>query len=126
MPPSFRAIGNVDVFVPWVIGPAELNERRFHYFPVVARLKTGVSPSDAQRDLAAIYRSLEAEHAENVDWTAQLVRPKALVLGTTADVLMLLFGAASLISARVEVPLICISEGICVSTQPTPLTLLAA
>jgi len=97
MPPSFRAIGNVDVFVPWVIGPAELNERRFHYFPVVARLKTGVSPSDAQRDLAAIYRSLEAEHAENVDWTAQLVRPKALVLGTTADVLMLLFGAASLV-----------------------------
>src|SRR5262249_10811342 len=97
MPPSFRAIANVDVFVPWVIGPAQLAERRFHYFPVVARLKAGVSPSDAQRDLAAIYRSLEAGHPENADWTAQLVRPKALALGTTSEVLILLFGAAALV-----------------------------
>ena len=97
MPPSFRAIANVDVFVPWVIGPAERNERRFHYFPVIARLKAGVSPSDAQRDLSALYRSLAAEHKENADWTAQLIAPKALLLGTTPDVLMLLFGAASLV-----------------------------
>src|SRR5438477_3154808 len=58
MPPAFRVIDHADVFVPWILGAKERIERRFHYFPVVARLKPAVSREQAQSELATVYRSL--------------------------------------------------------------------
>src|SRR5205823_9516030 len=86
MPPAFRVIANYNVFVPWILGPAARAERRFHYFPIVARLKATVSHADAQRELAAVYQRLAAEHTEDVEWSAEAIRPRTLLLGTTPEV----------------------------------------
>jgi predicted permease len=97
MPPSFRVIDHADVFVPWILGATERSERRFHYFPVVARLKPAVSREQAQSELATVYRSLATDHPENSEWNVELDRPRELLLGTTPDVLAMLLGAVSLV-----------------------------
>jgi predicted permease len=97
MPPSFRVIDHADVFVPWIIDAAERTERRFHYFPVVARLKPTVSREQAQRELATVYRSLAADHPEDSEWSVELDPPRDLLLGSTPEVLAMLLGAVSLV-----------------------------
>jgi predicted permease len=97
MPSSFRVIDHADVFVPWIIDAAERTERRFHYFPVVARLKPTVSREQAQSELATVYHSLAADHPEDSEWSVELDRPRDLLLGTTPEALAMLLGAVSLV-----------------------------
>jgi predicted permease len=97
MPPSFRVIDHADVYVPWIVDAADRTERRFHYFPVVARLKSDVSRAQAQSELMTVYRSLAADHPENSDWSVELERPRDLLLGTTPEVLEMLLGAVLLV-----------------------------
>jgi putative ABC transport system permease protein len=97
MPPSFRVINHADVFVPWIVGAAERTERRFHFFPVVVRLRPSVSREQAQNALSTVYRSLAADHPEDSEWSVELDRPRELMLGTTPEVLAMLLGAVSLV-----------------------------
>jgi putative ABC transport system permease protein len=97
MPPSFSVINHADVFVPWILGATERAERRFHYFPIVARLKPTVSREQAQGELATVYRSLAADHTEDAEWNVELDRPRQVLLGATPRVLTMLMVAVSLV-----------------------------
>ncbi|HSK19116.1 MAG TPA: ABC transporter permease [Longimicrobiales bacterium] len=54
----------VDIWTPKYITPADVNDRRSSYLPVVARLRAGATRAQAQAELDAIARQLAAEHPQ--------------------------------------------------------------
>ncbi|HWW87469.1 MAG TPA: ADOP family duplicated permease, partial [Vicinamibacterales bacterium] len=99
MPPSFRAIDPSELWVPWIMTAAEQDERRFHYFMVVARMRHGVSLPDVRREMADVYRLESVRNPENNDWLPEPFRPKQLPLSRRVqpNVLALLSGAVLLV-----------------------------
>jgi putative ABC transport system permease protein len=63
MPSSFQFLDKeVRLWVPLALDQEKLANRRGHYLQVVARLKPGVSLSQAQADMNAVMRRIAAEH----------------------------------------------------------------
>ena len=76
MPPDFQyPTRDFQAWVPLVIGPLELTRRETQNYLAVGRLKTGATLSQAQTDLAAIAKRLEAEYPEANRGRGVLVEP---------------------------------------------------
>jgi putative ABC transport system permease protein len=91
MPSSFKTIGKSEVWIPWLMSPAEQSERRFHLAGVMARLRPGRTASDAQQELAALYRQLQADHADTTtNWSARVLPLRDLILGDSRRSLFML------------------------------------
>jgi predicted permease len=97
MPASFVSGNEIDVLVPLVLNRSRLKGSA-RGWPVVARLKPGVSIDEAQADANAASSRLGAERGERLGaivqpfWTAQrgdLNRPAAVLEGIVALVLLL-------------------------------------
>jgi predicted permease len=106
MPENFEHVGGsyrsfpqgetVDVWWPLPLDTASApNERNSHYTNTIARLKAGVTPSQAQSDLAAL-SAREAAANETV-WGIRAVPLLDDVVGTATDGIRLLMLAASLV-----------------------------
>ena len=91
MPSGFKTIGKSELWIPWLMSPAEQTERRFHLAGVMARLRPGRSASDAQQELAALYRELQADHPDTTtDWSARVLPLRDLILGDSGRALFML------------------------------------
>jgi len=94
MPRDFKTIGNSALWVPWIMTTEERAERRFHMVGVLARLRPGVTPSDAEQELRVIYDRLQADHPETTaDWTARVMPLRDLLLGDARRALAILTAA---------------------------------
>jgi predicted permease len=98
MPADFRvdetSWGIADCWLPLVESPLQ-TQRRFRQYPVIGRLKPGVSLAAAQAEMTAIANGLAAEHPDERGWSV-LLEPfqDSLVSDTRSTLLILLGGVA--------------------------------
>jgi putative ABC transport system permease protein len=64
MPPEFNYPPGAQLLAPLALTPSEAQNRGTHYMLVVARLKPGVSPAQAQAELDAIMARLERQYPD--------------------------------------------------------------
>lgn len=101
MPAGFRPLGldGVDAWIPlgmW--GPSAFESRGARFLPVAARLAPGFSVAEAQAELDAIARDLQETYPDaHEDRWAEVQPFRAGYLGTTGDLLWVLFGAGVLL-----------------------------
>jgi putative ABC transport system permease protein len=113
MPPGFRYLLDVEIWLPLRPDSDWVTERRFHNCLVLGRLKPGVTLAEAQSELDTISAQLEMEHPETNKGKALLltdlgdvllsdVRPSLLVLMSSVGLVLLIAcgNAASLLLAR--------------------------
>ena len=87
-----------DVIVPRAFEPAERTQRAVHMFPVVARLRPGVSLAQARGDMDEIGRQLAAKYPkENANHFPRVVPIREVVVGDTRQPLLALLGAVVLV-----------------------------
>jgi putative ABC transport system permease protein len=82
------------VYVPLHLNPNQLNNRGNHWLRLMARLKPGVTPSQAEADLDAIFTQLGKNDAFNAGRTVNAVDVTTWVVSDTGHALWLLLYAA--------------------------------
>jgi putative ABC transport system permease protein len=83
-----------EIWVPWQLAKEELAGHGSHYLHVVARLKPGVSLSQANAELATIAKQIEREHpADNAKVGAYALPLRQHLAGDIGPAILLLFGA---------------------------------
>ena len=97
MPPSFRPLLTEEFYDVLTEGPNTWN-RRGRWMMAIARLKDGVSPTQAQAELATIYAQQVTEHPDfNTGWSATVVPLGEQVVGGARRALLVLLGAVTFV-----------------------------
>jgi len=86
-----------DLFVPWPVAELRAKERADHSFGVIARLKPGVSIPQAQAELGAIARRIDAQTPRLAGWDVAVVGMKQAMFEYIRPALLLLLGAVGLL-----------------------------
>ena len=98
MPPAFWFFVAADVFVPMRTNPASRDQG--HNYRVLARLKPGVTPSQAAADMRRVFEQFKDTYP-NMLWRDERgIRVEPLLAGLTAPVrrlLLILLGAVCLV-----------------------------
>lgn len=111
--PDFWQPLPADLFVPWPLAELRAKARTSHDFGVIARLKPGVTIAQAQSELSAIARRIDAQTPALAGWDitvagmkqalSEYIRPAFLLLLTAVGLLLLLacVNISSLLLARI-------------------------
>jgi predicted permease len=99
-PPGFRFLADSDIYTPLgQVDPSILNVRGSHWIFPIARLKPGVSVSQAQAEMSTIQTRLDQLYPDaNRDLGVAVVPlNKQLLVGNIVRTLLLLWGAVGLV-----------------------------
>ena len=106
MPPGVQHPGNdyhaladgdtVDLWLPFSY-EGDPNRRGSHFMEGIGRLKSGVSPEQANSDLSAVLSQVAAEHPQSKGWRVFLVPLYREMVGRTQLMLLVLLGAVGLL-----------------------------
>ena len=98
MPDWFRFPAATDLWIPIDMSPKSLTPRGSHQYSAVGRLREGVTPEQAQADLAGIAKRLEQVYPDTNDKVGAVVIPlKEQLVGDTRTPLLVLLGAVALV-----------------------------
>lgn len=98
MPAWFNYPKGVEIWTPLDMSPTSLGSRGSHSFMAIARLKPGVSVSQAQADLSVIAKRLETQFPDsNEKVGAMVVSMREQLTQTSREPLLILFGAVALV-----------------------------
>lgn len=86
-----------ELWLPLEFGTPATSIRRFHNLRGVGRLAPGVDLAEAQANLDAIARRLEATYPENETWRLRLVPYREVVVGDLGRAITVLLGAVGLV-----------------------------
>ncbi|HEX3748845.1 MAG TPA: ABC transporter permease [Bryobacteraceae bacterium] len=95
--PEFWQPLPADLFVPWPVAELRARERASHDFGVFARLKPNVSVRQAQSELSAIARRIDAQTPRLAGWDVTVVPMKQALFEYLRPALLLLLGAVGLL-----------------------------
>lgn len=95
--PDFWQMLPTDLYVPWPVAQLRAKGRADHDFGVIARLKPGVSFAQAQVELSAIARRIDAETPRLAGWDVTVVPMKQALFAYIRPALLLLLGAVGLL-----------------------------
>ncbi|MGE0129985.1 MAG: ABC transporter permease [Blastocatellales bacterium] len=97
MPAGFNYPNDTEVWCPLGWDPRQ-HSRNARFFEVVARLKDGVSPQQAQVEMNALSSRIAQENPQsNKDWTAAVVPLRDQLVGDFRLALLVLFVAVGLV-----------------------------
>ena len=96
MPPGFAFPSDAEVWTPLTYGPTVAAvERQFRYYGAIARLVSGRTLDDAQREVTQIAAELEVEYpASNAGWTIRLESLHDSIIGEARPTLLVMLGLA--------------------------------
>ncbi len=98
MPAWFNYPKGLEVWTPLDMSPQNLGTRGSHSYLAVARLKPGLTPSQAQADLAVIAKRLETQYPDSNDKVgAAVVSMRELLTQSSREPLLILLGAVALV-----------------------------
>ena len=103
MPPGFKDFWNTraEIWRPLALDPGQFNTRAYtnEYLSVVARLKTGVTPEAAQREMTAFATNLKREYPDNFGetWTLKVKTFDEIATGKIRPALLVLLGAVGFV-----------------------------
>src|SRR5258708_2242125 len=86
-----------DLYVPWPIAQLRAKNRVDHDFGVIARLKPGTTLAQAQAELSAIARRIDAQTPRLAGWDVTVVGMKQALFEYIQPALLLLLGAVGLL-----------------------------
>ena len=86
-----------DLYVPWPVAQLRAKNRADHDFGVIARLKPGVTIAQAQAELSAIARRIDAQTPRLAGWDVTVVGMKQALFEYIRPALLLLLGAVGLL-----------------------------
>jgi putative ABC transport system permease protein len=95
--PDFYHPLPTDLYVSWPVAELRAKSRVDHDFGVIARLKPGVSFAQAQSELSAIARHIDAETPRLAGWDVTLIPMKQALFEYIRPALLLLLGAVGLL-----------------------------
>ncbi len=96
-PPGFDYPNETQVWRPLGWEPRQ-HSRNARFFEVVARLKPGVTPQQAQAEMNALSSRIAQENPQsNKDWSAAVVSLRDQLVGDFRLALLVLFGAVGLV-----------------------------
>jgi putative ABC transport system permease protein len=97
MPPEFVS-PTVDIWLPAKLGSYLLHARDARFYTGVGRLRTGVTPQQAQADLARVQNQLGRESPEtDKGWSALVSDMKETIIGDHGRFVWLAFGAVGVL-----------------------------
>src|SRR5262249_10189248 len=98
-PPSFKFPQNAELWAPMNFEMApEMRQRKAHFLRPIGRLKPGVTLAQAQADMDAVARRLEAQYPEsNTGWNLRMVPLRDQLVGNIRLTLQVLFGAVGFV-----------------------------
>ncbi len=98
MPAGFRTGLRADLWAPIDMDPKKLPARGEHSYPVIGRLKPGVTPQQAKANLNAIAKRLEQQYpGSNRQVGADVVEMREQLTGNVRPALLVLLGAVALV-----------------------------
>jgi putative ABC transport system permease protein len=99
MPARFQFPSSDDeVWVPLALTPQQAANRNRHYLQVVARLKPGVTLTQAQTEMSTIATRLQQQYPQaNADLGAAVMSLREHLVGDIKPALLILLGAVSLV-----------------------------
>jgi putative ABC transport system permease protein len=102
MPASFKFpsnfLGSTDLWTPMDMAAKALTPRGTHNYRALGRLKAGVTPRQAQADLAAVAQGLEKQYPNtNEKVGAVVISLQESLTGDSRPALLILLGAAALV-----------------------------
>jgi putative ABC transport system permease protein len=86
-----------DLYVPWPVAELRAKSRVSHDFGVIARLKPHITFAQAQAELSAIARRINAETPRLAGWDVTVVGMKQALFEYIRPALLLLLGAVGLL-----------------------------
>jgi putative ABC transport system permease protein len=95
--PDFSQPLPSDLYVPWPVAQLRAKNRVDHDFGVIARLKPGVSFAQAQAELSAIARRIDAQTPRLAGWDVTVVGMRQALFEYIRPALLLLLGAVGLL-----------------------------
>lgn len=96
MPASFRYFGQVDMWRPMTFETPNMQVRKAHFLRPIARLKAGVTITEAQAEIETIASRLSAQYPEtNKDWSLTFVPLQELFTSNVRLALLVLLGAVT-------------------------------
>jgi putative ABC transport system permease protein len=97
MPADFRPLSNEEYWDPFPLDPSD-RSRHGRYAMAIGRLKSGVTRAQAEADVTAIGAQLEKEYPSfDTGWRVSVVGLADEVVGSSKSVILVLFGAVSLV-----------------------------
>jgi putative ABC transport system permease protein len=98
-PPSFKFPQNAELWTPMNFETyPEMRQRKAHFLRPIGRLKSGVTLAQAQADMDAVARRLEAQYPEsNTGWNLRMVPLRDRLVGDIKPTLQMLFGAVGFV-----------------------------
>ena len=99
MPPALELTpGSSRLWVPLALGPRELSATGSHMLRVIARLKTGVSPQQAEAEMKTIAKGLEQKRPwSNTGWSVVLIPLPEQLVGNVRSFLLILSAAVGFV-----------------------------
>jgi putative ABC transport system permease protein len=99
MPARFQFLGSyITAWIPMAFTPSQLAQRGNHYLEVVARMKAGVSPEQANAQIQTIQRQIGQDHPDEAGRLSAYVMPlRDQVAGDIRRPLLVLFGAVGFV-----------------------------
>jgi putative ABC transport system permease protein len=99
LPASFQfALRNNDLWLPYQPTPNQLTRRFMHGTNLIARLKPGIGPAEAQSELNLIAGRIEQQHNEShAGVTPQLVPLQEEIVGSVRPILLVLLAAVGFV-----------------------------
>ena len=95
--PGFYHPLPADLYVPWPIAQLRAKDRADHDFGVIGRLKPGVTIAQAQSELSAIARRIDAQTPRLAGWDVTVVSMQRALFEYIRPALLLLLGAVGLL-----------------------------
>jgi len=95
--PDFYHLLPTDMYVPWPNAQLRSKPRVDHDFGVIARLKPGIGFAQAQTELSAIARRIDAQTPRLAGWDVAVVGMKQALFASIRPALLLLLGAVGLL-----------------------------
>ncbi|MGH9838269.1 MAG: ABC transporter permease, partial [Blastocatellia bacterium] len=98
MPPDFSPPLAADLWLPTPLDHPGMKARQAHFLRPIGRLKAGVMLAQAQSEMDAIARRLEAQYpASNTGWSLRLVPLHEQMIGSRKTALLVLLGAVAFV-----------------------------
>jgi putative ABC transport system permease protein len=98
MPPQFEFPQAAEIWLPLVPTPAQLANRDNHAYPVVARLRPGITVRQAQAELDTIAGRLSKAYPDaDKGWGFRAVSVKSQLVSNSQAPLLILLGAVGLV-----------------------------
>jgi len=95
--PTIGGVEHGDIFMPLPLAPDAVNDRGNENFNVLARMKPGVTPQEAQADVDVIAARIREIDKRDPTFTISVVPLLEQVVGNVRRTVLVLFGAVGLV-----------------------------